>query len=380
LLVMGVIALNLFACTIVQPVVVSAPTDKQLQKVLTPPEIVTAEMLATPRLDPLALSPAMKKILHDYIPAKSQSQKKLAKLFDLFRYNPDFAILYDLDATYTATEVFHYQRANCLSFSAMFIALAREIGLDAQFQEVELPPEWESLDNHTLIQYRHINVTVKLQRDENRIVDFRMDLYSELFPQKAISDSHGLAQYYSNISMRHLENKHYGPAYVAALRAILANSEQSFIWNNMGIIQRRMGNLELAEIAYRQALTLDFHDTSAANNLAILYQTMGQIQLSKQMRRHSEVHKLNNAYYRYALAQHAYRNGDYDKALSQIKVAMRKQHREHRFYFLYGLSLWHIGKPQSAISNVKRAIRMADEDGSVSVYEKQLEEWLASQG
>ena len=89
---------------------------------------------------------------------------------------------------------------------------------------------------------------------------------------------------------------------------------------------------------------------------------------------------MNNPYYRYALAQHAYRNRDYDEALSQIQVAMRKESREHRFYFLRGLSLWGKGQNDSAISNVRRAIRMAKEEEPLQRYERQLEEWLAARG
>lgn len=378
LLTTGLVVLNLSACSFIEPVAVKAPTDKQLQTVLSPPPIVTEEMLATPTADFMSLSPAMKKVVETQIPADIRPEQRLDKLFKILRYDPDYAVQYDSDATYTAQQVFKYRRANCLSFSAMFIALARQAGLNANFQEVELPPEWDALSDDTLVQYRHVNVKVRWGRGGEGVVDFRMDRYSETFPQKVISDSLGLAQYHSNISMQKMVDGNMGEAYVSAYRAINADPMQSFIWSNMGIIQRRLGNLEAAEVAYRQALTLDPRDISASNNLAILYEAKGNYELANQMRRYSEANKLNNPYYRYALAQHAYRNGDYDEALSQIKIAMRKQGREHRFYFLRGLSLWHIGENESAIDNVKRAIRMAKEVEPVEKYEQQLAEWLAS--
>jgi Flp pilus assembly protein TadD len=380
LLATGLMALNLTGCTIIRPVAVKAPTDKQLQNVLTPPEIVTPEMLNRSPVDIMELSPAMIDLVKNRIPLDARPEKRLDRLFQVLRFDPDYAVEYESDATYTAQEVFQYRRANCLSFSAMFIALAREAGLDANFQEVELPPEWDALSDDTLVQYRHVNVKVRWSRGGEGVVDFRMDRYSETFPQKTISDSHGLAQYHSNVSMQHMVDGRMAEAYLSAYRAINADPSQSFIWSNMGIIQRRMGNVELAEIAYRQALTLNPRDISASNNLAILYETQGKQTLADEMRRYSEANKLNNPYYRYALAQHAYRNGNYDEALTQITVAMRKQSREHRFYFLRGLSLWNIGENESAINNVKRAIRMAKDDEPIEQYEQQLEEWLASNG
>ena len=370
--------LGLSACSIIKPVAVKAPTDPQLQIVLTPPETVDRELLASPNVEFMTLSPAMKNLVAAYVPNDIRPERQLDKLFDVLRYDPDYAVEYDSNATFTAQEVFELRRANCLSFSAMFIALAREAGLQANFQEVDLPPEWDALSDDTLVQYRHVNVRVRWGRSGEGVVDFRMDRYSETFPQRIITDEHGLAQYYSNISMQNMVEGNLDLAYVAAYRAINVDPTQSFIWSNMGIIQRRLGNLEAAEVAYRQALTLDPHDISASNNLAILYEVQGKDALAEQMRRYSEANKLNNPYYRYALAQHAYRNGDYDQALSQINVAMRKQSREHRFYFLRGLSLWHIGESESAILNVKRAIRMAREGEPVQRYEQQLEEWLAT--
>ncbi len=380
LLFAGLFTLNLSGCAFIQPVAVKAPTDDQLKKVLTSPDVVTADMLAVPPVEFMALSPAMKDLVKNRISPTARPEQRLETLFKILRYDPDYAVEYDSNATLTAQEVFRDRRANCLSFSAMFIALAREAELSAYFQEVDLPPEWDALSDDTLVQYRHVNVKVKWARGGQGVIDFRMDRYSDTFPQRIISDSLGLAQFYSNVSMQQLVEGRLGEAYVSAYRAINADPTQSFIWSNMGIIQRRLGNWKEAEIAYRQALTLDPRDISASNNLAILYEVQGKDKLADEMRRYSEANKLNNPYYRYALAQHAYRNGDYDEALSQIQVAMRKQSREHRFYFLRGLSLWHMGENQSAINNVKRAIRMARDDEPVEKYEQQLEEWLATRG
>ena len=51
--------------------------------------------------------------------------------------------MYD-EITRTASETFRARRGNCLSFSNMFVAMARDVGLDVQFQEVEIPPDWTS--------------------------------------------------------------------------------------------------------------------------------------------------------------------------------------------------------------------------------------------
>ena len=43
---------------------------------------------------------------------------------------------YEPSLSFTARETFRQKRGNCLSFTSLFVALAREAGLDARFQRV----------------------------------------------------------------------------------------------------------------------------------------------------------------------------------------------------------------------------------------------------
>ncbi|MEX1033620.1 MAG: tetratricopeptide repeat protein [Cellvibrionaceae bacterium] len=359
---------------------VEPPASAQLAQILTPPPQVSPTTLAEPEATLLALTPAMERFLEMVVPADAGTQEKLDKLFDTFRHNAAYMIDYDGDATLTADRAFHQRRANCLAFSAMFIALAREAGLDAHFQEVAVPPSWDAQSDDTLVQFRHVNVSVKLDRGVNGVIDFRMDRYSETYPKRLMTDSEALAHYYSNISMQRLFDGQMAEAYVAAKRAIEADDNQSFIWNNMGIVQRHLGNLELAEASYRQALVIDSRDWSALNNLSYLYAQRGDVEEAQRLRARGDRIKLRNPYYRYALAQQAYRRGAYGEARIQLNVALGKKRSEPRFYYLRGLSLWHLGESGSAISDMKRAIKIATEDGRLALYQRQLEEWQDSQG
>ena len=67
---------------------------------------------------------------------------------------------YEPSLTLTAADTFNHRTGNCLSFTAMFIAMAREAGLKAWFQEVKLPPEWSSV-NDTFLVSMHVNAVVQ---------------------------------------------------------------------------------------------------------------------------------------------------------------------------------------------------------------------------
>lgn len=375
-----VLAMSIVSSACVPLADVDAPSRAQLRDVLTPPPEVSAAMLAEPEASLLATTAEMRQLVRAVVPAEGSTEQKLDALFKTLRYNADYAVRYDADATLTADEAFRERRANCLAFSAMFIAMAREAGLEANFQEVSVPPSWDSQRDNTLVQYRHVNVSVPLNRRVTGVIDFRIDRYSETFPKHLLSDSGALAHYHSNISMERMVNGQLAEAYVSAKRAIEADDGQSAIWNNMGIIQGRLGNLPLAEASYRQALAVNPKDWSALNNLSNIYAERGDREEAARLRELGDLIKLRNPYYRYALAQHAYRRSAYDEALAQLDSAVAKKRDEPRFYYLRGLAQWQLGDSDAARRDMKQAIEIAQESSTLALYQRQLQEWQDSNG
>lgn len=367
-------------CTSLKAPVVAPADPALLHQVFIAPPYIPGHILEEPGDDFMTVTPAMRAFVKQTVPDKGSSEKKLNALFRAFTTTGTHPIQYDPQATFTAEEVYRQGRGNCLAFSAMFIALAREVGLTASFQEVDVPPAWDAINSDTLIQYRHVNVKVKVRGRNEGVIDLRIDRYSESFPQRKVADNVGLAHHYSNLSMQHLLNSDLNRAYVYARAAILADKSRAFIWNNMGIIQRRLGYLDLAEASYRQALTLDSQNWSAMNNLAYIEDVKGNPVRGAELRALAKRARMRNPYYNYAMAQNAYRNGEYEDAFSLVNTAVSRYRREHRFYYLRGLSRWKLGEPDAAIRDLKRAIAMGKRD-SVSYddlvlsYQLQLEKW-----
>jgi len=359
---------------------IAPPVAADLRHVMQAPPYIPDHILNEPEVDLLGVTPEMRAFVQQLVPEDGSREHRLDTLFSAFGYNAIRPVIYDPRSTLIASEVFETGKANCLAFSAMFIALAREAGLEAYFQEVDVPPAWDAVNYQTLVQYRHVNVKVKVRDNRDGVVDLRMDRYSQSYPQRQISDNTGRAHYYSNMSMQYVLNGDLNRAYVAARRAIQADDSKSFIWNNMGIVQRRLGYPDLAEASYRQAIQLDPHDWSAINNLAYIYEFNGDLEKGTELRELANGYRMDNPYYNYAMAQSAYHNADYEKAVTLVNEALTRYRREHRFYYLRGLSLWQLGDSQAAIKDVKRAIKMGQQDiashtDEVADYRQQLAEW-----
>jgi len=89
----------------------------------------------------LELSEEMKTFADSHVESRWRTDRKLEELRNLL-FSPDlFDIEYESGITKTAIETYESVAGNCLSMTNMFIALARYVGLDANYHLVKLRPE-----------------------------------------------------------------------------------------------------------------------------------------------------------------------------------------------------------------------------------------------
>jgi hypothetical protein len=211
----------------------------------------SAEDLAS--IDILELTPDMKAFLDDHIRGNRQEREKLRLLIFAIMVEGTFELVYD-ESTRTAASTFRDQRGNCLSFTNMFIAMARYLGLDASYQEVEVPPDW-SLNGQSFLLSKHVNVLLDLGWGL-RIVDFNVYDFKMRFDKNVISDQRGRAHFFNNLGVEHMLAGESAPAKAHFRQSLLEDETFAPAWINLGILHRREGYPEYAEAAYLQALRI----------------------------------------------------------------------------------------------------------------------------
>lgn len=286
-----------------------------------------------------------------------------------------FGLKYD-ETTRTAAETFHARRGNCLSFTNMFVAMARQAGLRAYYQEVDTPPDW-SLRNDALVLNRHVNVLVDLGREGEQVVDFNMDDFRTSFDRRRISDARALAHYYNNMAVERMQVGDTASALLYFRRAADNDPLFSPTWTNLGILYLRNGHPSYAEAAHLQALMADREDLVAMSNLASLYERLGDRERADTYRNRVLDHRQRNPYYRFQLAREALLAQDYDAAIGHLKYALGKKKSEDRFYFLLGLSYMKKGDAQAALRWLSRAEQVAATDALKRKYASKIEMLLS---
>jgi Flp pilus assembly protein TadD len=322
----------------------------------------------------LALSAEMRAFLDEHVAAEAKKHVRLKQLTDSVVGSGPLKLEYD-ETTRTAAAAFQERRGNCLSFSSMFLALARHVGLDAYFQEVDTPPDW-SLRDHTFVLNRHINVLVDLGRDPRkrrrtgslvrtsigpgvRIVDFNIANFRASYDRRRISDARQLAHYYNNVAVERMQGGDAAAALGYFRRAIENDRSFSPAWTNLGILYIRHGHSAYAEAAHLQALKADKSDLVAMSNLAGLYDRQGDRAKAAAYRKKVVAHRNKNPYYRLHLAREAFRTEDYDAAIGHLEKAIQVKKNEDQLYFLLGASYLKSGDPKAARRWLARAEAVA---------------------
>jgi Flp pilus assembly protein TadD len=318
----------------------------------------------------LATSAEMRAFVGEQVSTRAGRPLKLWQLTSAFLHSSGFRLAYD-ETTRTAAATFHARRGNCLSFSNMFVAMARQAGLRASFQEVDVPPDW-SLRDGAFVLNRHVNVLVDLGGVGEKVVDFNLEDFKASYERRTISDARARAHYYNNVAVERIQANDTVSA-LGYLRKALANDAAfSPAWTSLGILYGRQGRIDEAEAAYLQALRADGSDAVAMSNLSWLYERKGDAERAARYRKQVVAHRDRNPYYHYQLAREAYRTEDYDAAISHLKTAVRAKKNDDRFYFLLSLAHLKKGDARAAGRYLVRAQQVAGTDELRRRYESKM--------
>ncbi len=371
-----------FAAIIALATLTSCATNQSKLKVGDKP--VTAEMvlLESPlavdvpaedvaQADILAVSPEMSAFLDLNVDRDGNQNEKLAQLVYAIIGENRFLLSYD-DSTRTAADTFHEKRGNCISFTNLFVAMARDLGLKVSYQEVDIPPDWQ-MTGETYLLSQHVNVLVDMNSALSRVVDFNTLEYNVKYESREISDDRARAHFYNNLGVEHMLADQTSLAFANFRQSLIEDETYSPAWVNLGILHRREGYPAYAEATYLEALKMDRTNLMAMSNLSNLYEEQGDLQKAKYYADKVKAHRLNNPYYRYQMANTAFSEGNYKAAIDNLKKAIRKVKDDDRLYFLLSLSYLMSGDRQEAQRWMEKAEELAAESEDQKKYHHKLD-------
>jgi tetratricopeptide (TPR) repeat protein len=277
---------------------------------------------------------------------------RLISLIEALEQRGLFSLDY-AEVTRTASATFHERQGNCLSFTMLFVALAREVGLKAAYQSVDVPPTWTN-DGQVVIA-SHVNSVVNTGSNRQTTVDFNIRDYRGEQRSRRVGDKYALALFYTNLGAEALLQGSHEASLAYLREAARVYPEISGLWVNLGVLYVRNGYYEQAEAANLRALEINDDELSALGNLVLVYEALGMPERAAAYRGRVQSYRERNPYYHYSLAARALEQQQLPTALMSIRRALRLKPDEHEFYTLRGEVLAALGRARDAQESFERA-------------------------
>jgi len=368
-----ILALSLFlsACSTIE---ITPPAD--VERLVSGRELFDEDVAAAPAVDMLALDDDMRAYVEEKTGSTRHSVMKLRYLIAGMIEDGLLTLDYDPNLTHTAIDTFHSRKGNCLSFSTLFVALARQAGLQAIYQTVEVPPIF-STDGEVVLLNDHVNVLVREIREgtlytRDHVVDFNTADYRGDYEMTRISDDYAKALFQSNLAIESLRAGAQREAFAHLKSAIALRPDIPGLWVNLGVMYARSGHYELAIEAYNEALAQQPSNRSALADLAIAYDALGQPGRAQAYRDEVNYYLAKNPYYRLYLAQVAVDARRFDEALVEINHAIHLKDNEHRFYHIRGVIHYYMNEPDKAVADFEEARRLTSNQAMIERYNGKL--------
>lgn len=232
------------------------------------------DVVPSPLVDVLALTPEMRSWVHREVPTGLPPIDRLNLLVRRLQSKDGAGMHYDAWYTASAAEAFNNGRFNCLSFSHLVVAMARELGLEAYYLEARYRERYDREGDLVLLAS---HVTVGWGEGlRGWAVEFGPERRLNSSQVARIDDRRALALHYANLGAFALRKGDAGAALADLATAVAVDPNSGAAWVNLGVALRRRGAPGAAEASYRRAIHEDGGLMPGYANLYALLRTSGR--------------------------------------------------------------------------------------------------------
>jgi tetratricopeptide (TPR) repeat protein len=319
---------------------------------------------------PDQLSKEMREWLHERFPRRRRSEYAAYALLEALEGPNGLDLEYEAGFTGTASEVFETHKYNCLSFSHLFLAMAREIEVDAHYFSVDRIQRFRRSGDMVLVS-GHVTVGFGIGLDR-QILEYKVGPEVNYKTATPISDITALALFYSNRGAELIQQEQYEEAIEWLEISTKLDPELPGGWVNLGVARRRSGDLDLAEAHYLKSLELDDAFFPAYRNLASLYQLRGEGEVAAELFAVLDQRGNRNPFAFIALGDHSLAAGRTDEAEAYYRRALRLSNDRAEAEAALGDLALEKGMIREAREWLEKARESDPESGRVEELERRL--------
>ena len=302
-------------------------------------------------------------------------------LFNALYRKDKLKLDYDSAMTRNAAQTFEARAGNCLSLAIMTAALARELNLEVQFQQIEVEESW-SRAGGLYFASNHVSLTLGRSTMTSAFgVEMAASLTVDFIPippkvrenAKPLQQHTIVAMYLNNRAAEFLAAGAIDDAYWSARKAIEQDPAFLNAYNTLGVIYQHHGDRAAAERSVRHALTLAPNNTIFMANLAQTLESEGKNQEANELRARLAQLEPYPPFHFFNLGQDAMKLGDYMRARNLFQRELERAPDYHEFHFWLALADYNLGNLREADAHMAKALENSTTRGDHDLYAAKLD-------
>ena len=255
---------------------------------------------------------------------------RMQRLVDFMISDEGLGLRYQEQPTHGIAESFALRRVNCLSFTMMFVAMARAAGLSAYAQASDDALAMRVLDD-TLYRATHVNAGI-LAAGQHYSVDVGWQAILAGHKPQRISGARLVAMLHNTHAVERLLASEHAAAAEAIAAALALDDSSATFWSNAGVVHWRAGRREDAERAYLRALKLRRDHVGALSNIVALYRGGETNRQATGYEKRLQRAQASDPFSQYLIAQSLANSGSDGQAIANYQRAIRLLPGEPRFH------------------------------------------------
>ncbi|HEX7641346.1 MAG TPA: hypothetical protein VF472_03945 [Burkholderiaceae bacterium] len=334
--------------------------------------------------DIFALSPDMRRFLDTQIARRVSTEGKVPALIDALFDKSVIKFSYNANETANAAGVFASHSGNCLSYTIMTAAFAKEMHVPVQFHVATYADVWDR-NNDTDFLIGHVNLTLganykKASDQQAQLVDFT-----------ALNDAHGqwlddigedviVSMYLNNRAAEAMAKGRIDEAYWWARAATQSSPSFLAAYNTLGVIYMNHHNPAMAQRVFERVLEREPENVLALSNDSLALKAQGRTAEAAAVAARLAQIQPNPPFYYFTLGVHAMQQRDYKTAKMEFTKEVNRASYNHQFHFWLALADYNLGEFDETKKQLTYAMENSPNDQQHDLYAAKLAALRQKQG
>ncbi|HEX6723244.1 MAG TPA: tetratricopeptide repeat protein [Burkholderiaceae bacterium] len=303
-------------------------------------------------------------------------------LVDALYTRGELKLEYDASYTRNASQAFAARAGNCLSLVVMTAALAKELGLQVEFNSAFADETW-SRSGSLLLRSGHINITLGQRTIERARGEGERHWTIDFLPQgelrglrtRHLSEATVVAMFMNNRAAEALARDGFDEAYWWAREGLIADPAFPGVLNTLGVIYHRSGRSADAELVYSELLRRQPQHVQALHNMVQLLQAQGRHAEASPLAARLAALEPEPPYHWFVQGQLALRRGDARTARDLFAKEVARADYSSEFHYWLAQAQYQLGEVDAAQRSLERAEALSTSRNERDLYAAKLA-WL----